>query len=623
MVSYERPAIDVSFRIWTSLGVCLSCLLVLVLRLWYLQIVNGEYFRDRSENNRLRIVYLPSPRGLILDRNGEVLVKNRPSFNVDLVLEDCPDKEQTLTNLAAITGEDFQKLKERLTTKTRRRRFEPKLLLRDISRDMVAKITAQRYKLPGVVISVVPTRDYLYGDLAAHVIGYIREISSEQLKHADYAGYRMGDMIGQYGIEYKLESSLRGEPGLQHVIVNAMGNKIGEDFFKPEIPGHDVTLTIDRKLQQAADNALAGKKGAVVALDVRTGEVLAMASSPRFSPALFASEMTREAWSDLQDPKSNKLSNRALQGTYPPGSVFKIFVAAAALAESVITPHDRIFCGGAMMMGSRAFRCHKHSGHGSVNLFEAIVQSCDVYFYTVGQRLGVDRIHKYAHDIFGFGSPTGIDLGEENKGLIPSEKWKAEYFRKPEDKKWYPGETLPVSIGQGAVTVTPLQVAVGLASVVNGGTLLEPRIKRSVVANDGRPLLSEDGAKARGKALDDPAILEQLRKAMVGVVVDKRGTGHRAALPETSGIVVGGKTGTSQVASRDAAVQEEDHAWFAGYAPADKPEIVVVALYENGGHGGVAAAPIVREVLSTYFHLDEVNDVALNGEGVTEVSGDD
>ena len=224
MASYERPAIDVSFRVWASLGVCLLCLLTLVARLWYLQIVRGEYFRDRSENNRLRVVYIPSPRGLILDRNGEVLVKNRPSFNVELVLEDCPDKDLTLTNLAAITGEDLQMLKERLTTKTRRRRFEPKLLLRDISRDVVAKITSQRYKLPGVVISVVPTREYLFGDLAAHVIGYIREISSEQLKNPEYAGYRMGDMIGQYGIEDKLESSLRGEPGLQHVIVNAMGN---------------------------------------------------------------------------------------------------------------------------------------------------------------------------------------------------------------------------------------------------------------------------------------------------------------------------------------------------------------------------------------------------------------
>ena len=609
----ERSQLSLTPRIVWAAALGALCLSVLIGRLWYLQIVKGSFFRDRSENNRLRTIFLPSPRGLIYDRNGEPVVSNRPSFNVELVVEDTPDLKQTVTDVALLVGEDPEVLLDRVSKQNKRRRFEPKVLLRDVSRDLVGQISAQRHRLPGVIVSVVPARDYPFGDLAAHTVGYIREISSEQLKSPTYSSYRAGDMVGQSGIESSLERYLRGERGAQAVIVNAFGNKIGEAFFQPEIPGSNVYLTIDRQLQQVADNALADKKGAVVVMNVKSGEILALSSAPRFNPALFTSEIPKDVWADLTDPKSTKLSNRAVQGAFPPGSVFKVFVGAAALSEGITDTEEKTFCPGFLQFGKRAFRCHKHSGHGTTNMFEAMVQSCDVYFYTIGQRLGVDRIHYYAHDLFGFGEPVGLQGMEESVGLVPSTKWKETYFRNPSDKKWYPGETLPVAIGQGAVSTTPLQVARGLAAVVNGGKLLKPRVIKKVVATDGRVLEENSSDPETIRVLDiEPSILNEMRKAMVGVVDDKRGTGHRAALPKESKIVVGGKTGTAQVASRESGGNIEDHAWFAGFGPANDPQIVVVALVENGGHGGVAAAPIARQIFMQYFGIKETTSSQAN-----------
>jgi len=523
-----------------------------------------------------------------------------------VVVEDTPDLRKTVADVAALAGEDPEELYARVAKQTKRRRFEPKILLRDVSRDLVGAISAQRHRLPGVVVGVAPARQYPFGDLAAHLVGYIREISAEQLKSANYSGYRSGDMVGQSGIESSLERYLRGERGVQAVIVNALGNKIGEAYVQPEIPGSDVFLTIDRKLQKAADDAMVGKRGAVVAMNAKTGDILALSSAPRFEPAVFTGEISKDVWSDLTDPKEYKLSNRALQGAFPPGSVFKIFVAAAALSEGVTDTKEETYCPGFLQFGKRAFRCHKHSGHGSADLYEAMVQSCDVFFYTIGQRLGVDRIHYYARDLFGFGEPIGLAGIEESVGLVPSTKWKEAYFRNPQDKKWYPGETLPVAIGQGAVSTTPVQVARGLAAVVNGGKLLKPRVVRRVAASDGRVLEELSSAPEISRVIDiDPWILQELKRSMLGVVEDKRGTGHAAALPETSKIRVGGKTGTAQVSSRESGVIAEDHAWFAGFGPAEDPEIVVVALVENGGHGGAAAAPIARQIFMQYFNVPE------------------
>lgn len=602
----DRTQLNLTIRVVWAGVLCAFCLAILIGRLWYLQIVKGSFFRDRSENNRLRTIFISAPRGVIHDRNGEPLVSNRPSFNVEVVVEDTPDLRKTVTDVAALAGENPDELYERVAKQTKRRRFESKVLLRDVSRDLVGAISAQRHRLPGIVVGVAPARQYAFGDLAAHIVGYSREISGEQLKNANYSGYRSGDMIGQSGIESSLERYLRGERGVQAVIVNAFGSKIGEAYVQPEIPGNNVFLTIDRKLQKVADDALLGKRGAVVVINVKSGDILALSSAPRFEPAIFTGEISKDVWSDLTDPKAYKLSNRALQGAFPPGSVFKIFVAAAALSEGVTDTKEKTFCPGFLQFGKRAFRCHKHSGHGRTDMFEAIVQSCDVFFYTIGQRLGVDRIHYYARELFGFGEPIGLSGIEESVGVVPSTKWKEAYFRNPQDKKWYPGETLPVAIGQGAVSTTPLQVARALAAVVNGGKLLKPRVVQRVVAEDGRVLEEHTSAPEIARVIDiDPIILQELKRSMVGVVEDKRGTGHAAALPEESKIRVGGKTGTAQVSSRESGVTVEDHAWFAGFGPAEDPEIVVVALVENGGHGGVAAAPIARQVFMQYFNLQE------------------
>jgi penicillin-binding protein 2 len=571
-----------------------------------LQIVRGSFFRDRSENNRLRTIFIPSPRGVISDRNGEPLVRNRPSFNIELVVEDAPNVNQVVADLAAIVGEDPLVLRERLSSQNKRRRFEPKIMMRDVSRDLVAVVSSQRHRLPGVIVSVAPVRDYPFGGLAAHTLGYLREVSSDQLKVPAYQGYRAGDLVGQSGIEASLENYLRGERGAQAVIVNARGTKIGEAYFQPEIPGSDVRLTLDRNLQMIAEEALQGRPGSVVAIDAQNGDVLAMASSPGFNPSVFSREIPKDVWADLVDPKQARLSNRTLQGAFPPGSVFKMFVAAAALSEGVTDSSEKTFCPGFLKFGKRSFRCHKHSGHGRTALYDALVQSCDVYFYTVGQRLGVDRIYSYAHDLFGFGEPVELEAFDESKGLVPSTQWKASYFRNPEDKKWFPGETLPVSIGQGAVLTTPMQLARAMAALVNGGRLIKPRIVSKVVANDGRILEERQNAPDVMRVLDiEPAILSEIMRGMMGVVEDKRGTGKRAALPESSGIRVGGKTGTAQVASRESGLNHEDHAWFAGFAPAENPRIIVVTLIENGGHGGEVAAPVTRKVMMKYFGIAE------------------
>lgn len=606
MAGFERGQANLQMRVWAALAICFVCLSLLVARLWYLQVEQGAIFRDRSENNRLRTVHIPAARGLIVDRMGEVLVRNRPSFNVELVTEDCPNPKETLEALASIVGQDPEELNARLAKEGKRRRFEPKIILRDVSRDVVAQVSAQQHRLPGIVVSAVPTRDYPYGELSAHVVGYIREVSGDQLKSAAYSDYLMGDVVGQYGIESDLERYLRGERGTQGIVVNARGSKIGEAYRSPEKAGSNVVLTIDHRVQMAADAALEGKKGAIVVMDVRSGDILALASAPRFAPALFTSEIPRDVWSALVDPKANRLSNRAVQGAFAPGSVFKIFVAAAALAEGVVSPSEKIWCPGYLKFGKRTFKCHKHSGHGSVNLYDAMTQSCDVYFYTVGQRLGVDRIHHYAQELFGLGELTEVAGREENKGIVPSTKWKEAYFKREEDKKWYPGETLSVAIGQGAVTTTPVQIARSLAAVVNGGKVLKPRLVKRITAADGRVLFDAPAGPEVVRSIElEPEVVERLKAAMVGVVADKRGTGRRAALPEKFGIGVGGKTGTAQVASRESGIQEEDHAWFAGYAPSDNPQIVAVALIENGGHGGVAAAPAVRKVLAVYFGVPE------------------
>jgi penicillin-binding protein 2 len=605
MPSFERQQINLVARTHLAFGAAVTAFVLLLVRLWYLQIVQGDFFKEQSENNRYRTLYAAAPRGIVLDRDNVILAKNRPAFDIDLVLEDSVSPKVVLSKLATIIGRPEEELLKQLGPQRKRRRFEPKLIMRDVDRDAVAKIVARQHDLPGVEVSVTPTRDYLDSALAPHVIGYIREITGDQLKNPEFTGYRTGDLVGQYGLEAQWERYLQGRRGVQRVIVNAAGSRIGEaqEGFEEPRPGHDLKTTLDIDVQRAANKAMEGKAGGVVALQVNTGEILALTSAPVFNPNLFTQQISPEEWKELTSGPRKKLNNRVVQGAYPPGSIFKIFMAVAGLSEGVTTPDEVVYCPGSYQLGSRRFRCHKHSGHGPVRMHEAMIQSCDVYFYTIGQRLGVDRIHEYATK-FGLGRKTGLKLVSEVDGLIPSTEWKRRYFKKAEDKKWYPGETPSVSIGQGAVTVTPLQMAVSVAAFVNGGNVLVPHLIKGIKSADGRFDDKDFGVEVRSTVSLNKKIVELVKASLEGVVNDSRGTAKKARLDDAYNITVAGKTGTAQVVSLELSSGGDhlaDHAWFVGYAPADKPEVVVVALVENGGHGGAAAAPVVKQVLEAYF----------------------
>lgn len=606
IVRQSSSTLNLSIRVRVAVGVLLAAFLLISVRLWYLQVLKGHYFRVRSENNLLRTVYVSPPRGLILDRHGAVLAANRPAFDIEFVAEDSPNPRQTIEDLARIVGRDANELMTKLSEQKKRRRFEPKVLMADISPEMLAKVAAQRHRLPGVVLNVVATRNYVHGDMAAHALGYIREVTREQLDNPQFISYMPGDLVGQFGLESRWEQFLRGDRGIHTLVVNAAGIRIAERSYKQELIGHNLFLSLDAAVQEAADRELKDRRGAVVALDPRTGEVLALSSAPRFDPNIFAREIPTDVWRELVNGPQKNMNNRAIQGTYAPGSVFKIVTAVAALSEGVISPQEKINCPGFYMFGSRPFRCHKHSGHGLVDMKSAMAQSCDVYFYTVGQRLGVDRIHDYAKR-FGLGLLTGIELPDERGGIMPSTEWKRNYFKKAEDKKWYPGETLSVAIGQGAVALTPIQVARAVAVLVNGGKLFKPHIINRIESNYGG---FRDHAFGEEPFVDqelDPRVVDLVRQSLVAVVNEPHGTGSKAQLDKSLGITVAGKTGTAQVASlarEGTGEQFRDNAWFAGYAPAEDPRIVVVALLENSGHGGSVAAPVVRSVMEAFFNAE-------------------
>lgn len=605
MYSFERPTINLTTRILVAIGFGSTVFLILLARLWYLQVVKGDHFRVLSENNRRRVVYIPPPRGQIFDRHGRVIVRNRPAFNIEFVTEESPDPEGTLNKLAEILSIDRAEIDRQISRSVKRRRYEPKIVLKDVDRDVLGLVRTHGYELPGVLINYYPARDYLYDDFAAHVIGYIREITKDQLDSSKYPGYQRGDLIGQFGVEAKWEHFLQGQRGKEQVIVNARGIRIpsGDRSLQIEKPGHNITLTLDFDAQDAADSALRDKKGAVVALNPATGEVLAMSSAPRFDPNIFTGEISAEQWTQLVAGPQKPMSNRAVQGGYPPGSVFKAIMGVAGLNEQLVSPSKQASCRGFLHFGNRNYHCHKRTGHGAVNLQEALIVSCDVYFYELGISLGVDRIHEYATQ-FGLGSPTGLNLVRELPGIVPSTKWKKKRFAGTPEEKWYPGETLSVAIGQGALQVTPLQMAVAVSAILNGGQVLEPNLIKEIWSNDSGFKDAHFPKKVIHQVDVNPQYLEIVRQGLIGVVNDPRGTGARARLPEEFGIQVGGKTGTSQVVSLEFAKKGgnlDHHAWFVGFAPATNPEIVVAVIIENGGHGGVAAAPVAQQVMQAYF----------------------
>ncbi len=573
--------------------------LVLVSRLWFLQVLKGDEFEIFSRDNRIRIERVPASRGRILDRFGRELVVNRPSFDIYVLPKDVEDFSSLSANLSGVLHEDTKKLEQKIIEASKKSRFKPVLVAQDINRDQLAYIEARRSSLPGLIIEVNNLRQYPHGMLGASFLGYIGKVNESELQ--DNPKLSSNGLVGKTGVEKTWEQSLRGEDGFIQKVTDALGREVTSNLFqkdlinKNSVPGNDVVMSIDMDLQKAAEDALGEEFGAIIAVDVRNGEVIALASKPSFDPADFVKGIDAKTWSALIKDKNFPLISRATQGLYAPGSVFKMVPSAAAMNEGLIDPDALVYCPGYYRVGSHVYKCWKKGGHGWMNMREAIVQSCDVYFYTLADKLGIDRISKYMN-FFGFGSPTGIGI-EERAGVAPSREWKLEKFKKP----WYKGETIVSAIGQGYVSVTPLQVAMMTTAIANGGTLYTPKLVIKEVAFSGATKMNNIPPK--GTLPVRREVLAIIRDAMKGVVNDPGGTGHGARIEN---ITVAGKTGTAQVVSLDSQSADKahkDHAWFTSFTPAEEPEIAVTVLIEHGGKGGAVAAPIAKKIIETYFHL--------------------
>ena len=572
----------------------------LISRLLFLQVVSGERYTFLSENNRVRIKRVAGTRGMIFDRQGQLLVDSRPSFDLIFVPEDSGDPQNTLRLLARYLKRDEAELLKTFEEGKSRAAFDEMVLGRDVDWSAVVAVETHQLDLPGVSLRARPRRSYVDGPMAAHVLGYLGEINQKQLKVLKERGYTVCDEIGQYGLERRWEELLRGQSGGQQVEVDALGRRVRVLHEVTDVPGYTVHLTLDRQLQAAAHEALKGKEGTIVAIDVNSGAILALASTPAFDPNVFARGIKAEEWSGLIKDKLRPLSNRATQGQFPPGSTFKIIMAIAGLEEGAINPDSSIQDPGFFPFGNRQFRDWKKGGHGSVNLHRAIVESCDTYFYQLGAKLGVDRIAKWAR-AFGLGEKTGIALDDEKGGLIPDTEWKQKRFRQP----WFPGETISVAIGQGYVTVTPLQLANMMAAVASGGKLYRPYLVSKVESLDGATVREYGPELIRSIEMKQETI-SRVHKALADVVHGPGGTGGAARSPL---IQVAGKTGTAQVIEMKGAYLKSeqlsyfnrDHAWFVSYAPLEKPQIAVAVLVEHGGHGGEAAAPMAKKVFEKFI----------------------
>jgi penicillin-binding protein 2 len=572
------------------------------LRVWYLQVLKGSDFMGLSESNRVRQVSLPSYRGEITDRNGMPLASIRPSFNLYITPENVQDLGETLNTLKEKIDFDVQKVKHEVRLS---QPFLDVLIKADIQRDQVAFVEENNRLLGGVHLKVEPLRNYHYKGLAAHVLGYLGEINKDKLMKGE-AGYRMGDIVGKEGIELLFEQEMQGQKGYKEVEVDVSGRELKVLRKSPPQSGNHLQLTLDLRIQKVVERMMTGTEekpinGSAVVIKVQTGEILAMTSKPSFDPNLFSAGISVAEWRKLIFNDQHPLQNKAIDGQYPPGSVYKIIAAYAVLEEEAMAPEDTVYCPGYYRLGRRVYRCWRRGGHGEVDLHDALVQSCDVYFYTVGHKLGIDTLARYAK-LLGMGSLTRINLIGEKPGLVPTKDWKL----KARGEEWLGGETISAAIGQGFNLVTPLQQARLVATVANGGIVLKPYLVRQIKDKDGEVIM-ETFPTIEKRLESRPDTLSIIQQGLFGVVNEKRGTGWRARLKK---ITVAGKTGTAQVVRLKAGpnIEEEDeipykhrdHAWFVGYAPYQNPEIAVAVIVEHGGHGGSAAAPIVRQIIKTY-----------------------
>ena len=577
------------------------------MRLWYLQIISGERYQLLSQKNRTRYIPIAAPRGPIYDRDGLLLVDNRPSFTLTVLRQDVTDKELLLQRLADYLGSDRQQLANAWDKRRYYPRYRPIPLKTDIDRDTLERLAENSVNLPGMLIEVQPMRAYPYHETAAHLFGHIGAITEKELNSREFRGYRAGEFIGKSGLEKHLEPYLKGQAGEKLLEVDVKGKELRQLQVQKPLPGKSVYLTLRRELQLATEQAFGDQAGAAVVLDVNNGDILAMVSRPAFDPALFARGISNKEWQALIKNPDHPLQAKAISGQYPPGSTFKMVTALAALRAGVVTPNELIDCEGRISLGNRAFRCWKKTGHGPTNLKKALRESCDVWFYEIALRLGIERMSTMAREL-GMGRSYDLPLDNEMPGLIPDKGWKRRRYNAP----WYKGETVIAAIGQGYVLTTPLQLAVMTATIANGGTLYQPQLIKRIEDYQGR-LLKEMEPKIIHTAQLDKKQLKSVKQGLEEVVNHPRGTGKTSRLAD---IRVAGKTGTAQVvklkddpeegeeqpSAEEIAYRLRDHALFVAYAPAEKPEIALAIIVEHGQHGGSAAGPIAKQIFDSYFH---------------------
>lgn len=571
--------------------------LFLIIRLWHLQILNAEDFNTMSENNRLRFVPVAASRGAIMDRKGKVLVSNRPSFSLAVVPQEVVDKEALLSLLSNLLGLDRAEMAERWEKNKNRAKYYPIVLASNITRDHVEIVEENRLRLPGIEIEMKPVREYSSKQLAAHLLGYIGEISEKELNLKGFEEYNPGDYVGKNGIERALELELHGGDGGRQLEVDARGRvlrTISETY--PSV-GNSVVLTIDADIQKQAERAFGEQAGAAVVMDVNNGEILAFVSNPGFDPSLFSGKLPADVWQGYLDDVRHPLENKALSGQYPPGSTFKIITALSGFQNNISNESTTVNCSGSYDLGTSTFKCWNKRGHGTTNLRKSLRESCDVFYYQLGEKLGVDKIAATAK-AFKLGTPLGVELLNERSGLIPTTEWKMKRF----GKRWYHGESLPVAIGQGAVLLTPIQLASMTATLANEGTIYRPHLVKRIVDTDGKTL-KEMKNDVIGTVSLSKESFRLVKQGLLAVINEPGGTGSMARLYD---VKVAGKTGTSQVvklrdSKNNTPYQYRDHALFVAFAPFENPEIAVAVVVEHGEHGGAAAAPIAGRILRAYF----------------------
>lgn len=584
---------DLVFRLRLMSRLVVGMLVLISVGFWFVQLVQGDYYRELAENNRLRKLPIKAPRGLIYDRHGRLLVENVPSYNLMIDRSHSANVDRALEFAASVLGRPLPELHALMQTYSATPDFKPVLLAENMTLSQVSRIGVSGLEFPEFEVEVEHLRLYRHREQTAHVLGYLGEVTEKEVAEAEGV-YQPGDLVGKKGIEQTYDRILRGRDGERAVIVDSRGKLLDEYGRQEAEPGTNLKLTIDLELQQEAARWLTGpeKVGSVVAMDPRNGEILALVSSPSFNPNIFARRLQKADWEALIKDPYHPLQNRAIQNTYSPGSTFKIIMGTAGLTEGLVHEQSSSFCAGGAVYYRRMFRCWKKGGHGTVAAKGALKHSCDVYFYNLGQRMGIEKIAHYSR-LFGLGTITGVDIEGEKKGLVPDTAWSKKVRKMP----WYPGETISVSIGQGPVLMTPLQMAEMTAIVANGGKKVIPHLIKGAKLPEPEHV-----------ALDENA-LRIVREGLWAVVNEPGGTAYYSA--RVPGAEMAGKTGTVQVIAQAARTDAKalpfkfrDHAWFTSFAPAQNPEIVVAVFAEHGGSGSKTAAPIAQALHAKFFKVD-------------------